>query len=677
MKKFAFCLFLLVQCSVLMAQDYVYSVTTGTAWARDNFPVISRNEKEAMSKGELLPGAPNFGKIFRQITYSYNKANVYNDSIFYHLTHEEWINMFQRRAVTYSTFYEENNKCINELLDYFKHDNVPDAAYDSLYFWTRDMYHRNINDVFLLEQFLNILLPHYETKKDSEHLVFCYMCAGLYQFQCARMGDKEASLRSEIYYHKVLNMRDQFTTFKDPLNRFYFIGAYVNLAILHTQAGNSTLLATQDLTNSMKRLFNTPKVKEYFRKDSLLSAFADWSLDLYSLRGITIYISHDLKDNKLKAQLYAAYKGFKDKINNDFSVLNNRYYAKLPYDDYLIEAFMGHITWDDALGNVINMLANDPELSDQATSNSPLKINYLNNLFETIFAIVKHSSISTEQKGFYVKEMLSRFLNIISHYHHGNYPFEKGMILAKIAQNREILQYLNREERLELLFRLIVLEQPTTYVHVTMVADLAKELATKIIDKNPQYFISLPNMTSPEDVRLHKDSIISFVEQAAIYHDLGKISMPTVVNNCIRRIFDHEYHILELHPEKSRPFFGIDPSLKPFQDIALGHHKWYNGISYPQDFNNLDSPYYSVINLVTICDCLDAATENIGRNYHHPKPFEEVLEEFKKDAGTHYDPQIIRLIDSDQETKQILKDIVQTGRYDHYFKMYTSYMTKN
>ncbi len=152
--------------------------------------------------------------------------------------------------------------------------------------------------------------------------------------------------------------------------------------------------------------------------------------------------------------------------------------------------------------------------------------------------------------------------------------------------------------------------------------------------------------------------------------------MPSVVNNCIRRIFDHEYNILTLHPQKSIPFFDIDPSLKDYRDIALGHHKWYNGRGYPATFDNRQSAYFPMISITTVCDCLDAATENIGRNYHHPKPFETVLKEFIKDAGTRYHPDIITFIRSDKETQAKLKKIVSDGRYEHYYKMYSSYLSK-
>lgn len=674
-KKITILLLVLLQCSVLMAQNYVYPVTSGTSWAREIYPKIERAQLQAMRESAPIPGAPNFGKIFKQITYTYNKSSVYNDSIFFNLSQEEWLNMFGRRASNFAQFYDDNNKAIDELKNYFSQDNVPEAAYDSLYFYTRRMFHHNDNDVFLIEDLMNILLPHYEEKQDMEHLIFCYTCAGMYHFQCARMGDREAALRSEIAYHKVMNMRNQFANFKDPLNHYYFISDYVNLAIMHTQAGNASLQESLNLTQNIKKIYSTPEVQEIFKADSLLNAYAEWSLDLFSLRGITIYISQGWKGERMKNQLYTAYKAFKTKIDNDFNSLNNRYYAKLPYDDLLIEAFMGNIPWEEAHIKARDMFIADPDLELGNNQYTPIKIGYLNNLFETTVELLSRSSASAEIKRAANKRMLARILDLISHYEHSRYPFEKGMILANIAQKEEILNYLNTQERSDLIFQLIVTEQPTTYVHVTMVADLAKTLAAKMIEKKPEFFIGVPGLMTSEDVVQQKDSLLNFIYQAAIFHDLGKITMPTVVNNCIRKIFDHEHDILTLHPQKSLPFFDIDPSISTYQDIALGHHKWYNGKGYPATFDHRNSAYFSIIGIVTVCDCLDAATENIGRNYHHPKPFETVLKEFIADIGTRYDPNIINLIRSDKQLQEDLKQIVSDGRNEHYYKMYRGYMS--
>lgn len=677
MRKILFSLLLLLYSSVLMSQNYIYPVTSGTSWARGVYPPLEQAKFKEMSMSAPLPGAPNFGQIFKQISDSYTKSNTYNDSIFFDLTHSEWTNMFGRRASTYAKFYEDNNKAIDQLKDYFSRDDVPEAAYDSLYFYTRVMYHHYIYDVFLFEDLINILLPHYEETHDVEHLIFCYICAGMYHFQCARMGDREAALRSEIAYHKVMNMRNHFADFKDPLNHYYFISAYVNLAVMHTQAGDASLPESLVLTQNIRKIYATPEVQQIFAKDSLLHEFANWSIDLFSLRGIATYISQGWKGERLKKQLYEAYIDFKNKIGNEFNSLNKFYYAKLPYEDLLIEAFMGHITWDEAQISIREMLAEDNDLKLGSNGHPEVQIGYLNNLFETSCYILDRSTLSFEEKQQSTKNMLNRMLDLVSHYDHSRNPFEKGMILENFARKKQILMYLNTEERRDLLFRLIVTQQPTTYVHVTMVADLAKVLTNKLIESKPQYFVGIPGINTVEDVLQNKDTLVGFIYDAAIFHDLGKINMPTVVNNCIRQITDHEHQILSLHPQKSLPFFDIDESLNNYKEIALGHHKWYNGNGYPASFNNLESYCFPIINIVTVCDCLDAATENVGRNYHHPKPFDVVLKEFISDSGTRYDPSIINLIRTDKSLQEALKQIVSDGRNDHYYKMYNGYMSKN
>lgn len=675
-KRILILLTILIQCSVLMAQNYTYSVTTGTAWCREVYPKIERSQIEAMSKADPIPGAPNFAQIFSKLSYTYRKSNTYNDSIYYDLSHEDWINMFKRRAVSYAQFYEEDNQALTQLQNYFKRKDVPEAAYDSLFFYTRQMYHRNINDVFLYEMFMDILVPHYEKLDDDEHLVFCYMCSGLYQYQSSRMGEEQASMRSQKYYNKVLEMKEQFANFKDPLNYYYLIAAYVNLAILHTQAGNISINGAREITQQMLDVYHKPEVQEIFHRDSLLNAFADWSYDIFCLRGITSFISQRVKNDELRDDLYKVYKEFKKKIGNNFGNLKNRYYSKLEYDDYLIEAYMGNMSWEEAHLGLRALLTKDPDMNAEGTGVPNIKINYLNNMFETAVYVLERTNRTTEEKSESMKIMLNRLLNFIRRYEHSRYPFEKGMILANIARKAEVLQYLNAEERKDLIYRLIVLEQPTTYVHVTMVATLARTLAEFLIDRQPEFFISMPNCGSVTEVQQKKDSLLDFIYEAAIFHDLGKITMPMVVNNCIRKLNDHEYRILEMHPEKSRTFFAVDPSLKAYQDIALGHHKWYNGKGYPSTFRNLSSPYYPIICLVTICDCLDAATENIGRNYHRPKPFEIVLREFIKESGTRYNPQLIDFIRWNQDVQLAMKQIVSDGRYEHYFKLYTGYMQK-
>lgn len=665
--------FLLLHCSLTYGQDYVYSVTTGTAWAREIFPREEKIQFRDNAMQPTLEDAPAFYRIFHDLEKNYKFYHQYNDSVFIPSPHPEWVKMFQRRAIEYSRIYTTNSQRLSAINEYFSREDVPDAAYDSLFFWVRHLYHRNVNDVFLYDEIIRYLLPHYEATQDIEHLVFCYSCAGLSNFQMSRMGDKTAEMRSELFFRKVLNLSANFSSFADPLNRYYFIASYINLVVLHTQADNIPLAESMSIARQMQQLYESPEVQQLMQKDSLLNSFAEWSIDLFNLRAIITYISKGHQQKNQLQTLYDNYCRVREKFGHDLVNTKNRYYAKLNYDDLMIEAYMKHLTWNEAFEQMRLLVEQDKDFQLDNEGHPKIKINYLKNLSESLITTLEHTSLSDEQKGRYIKDWINRNLGVISRYPHSIYTYEKGMILEKTARSPFILSHMNSEERRDLLYRLIVLEQPTTYVHSSMVANLSKVLAQGMIQAHPEYFVGIPGYSSVADVIANQDSLVSFVYQAAIHHDLGKISMPTVVNNCFRRLTDHEFDLLKLHPAKSVPFLHIDNSLSDYEDVAIGHHKSYDGEGYPAEFSNRKSPYYPIICLVTLCDCMDAATENVGRNYHTPKSFEKVLQEFDADKGTRYHPQLVEFIHENANVYAQMKAIVKDGRWDEYYKLYMNY----
>lgn len=667
--------FILLGCSQLSAQEYLYSVTTGTAWCREVFPREEKRQFDANAKSAPLENAPAFCKIFRAYEKNYRNYHNYNDSIFIPASHAEWIGMFQRRANVYSRIYAETTEQVKEINAYFKGKNVPDAAYDSLFFWMRHLYHRSINDAFLYEDAVEILLPHYQTKQDTEHLVFCYSLAGQAYHLMSRMGDKESEMRSKDSFQKVWNMNGQFCDFKDPLNRYYLISAYVNLSVLHNQLGNVSINEALEMTRCIKELCQLPQNQALVAQDSLLGAFEEWSIDLFNLRSIVNYLTSGNPQNQVLQQLYANYCKTREKFHGDMVNTKNRYYAKLNYDDLLVEAYMGHRSWLDVFDEMMYLILTDPELrTDEGAPK--LKINYLKNLSVTATYLLDRVPMTEENKRKAINKWIEDYLSIIERYPHGQYSIEKGLILENTATSPFLLKYLNSQQRRDLLYRLIVVEQPTTYVHVSMVANLSRVLAKGMIENHPEFFVGVPGYATADEVVAKKDSLLEFIYQAAMHHDLGKIAMPTIVNNCFRALTDHEYSIIKEHPERAIPFLHIDSSLNEYEDIAVGHHKWYNGKGYPASFENLQSAYYPIICLITICDCMDAATENVGRNYHTPKSFEKVMQEFEADKSVRYHPVLIDFINENRQVYDEMKAIVRNGRWDEYYKLYMEYFMK-
>lgn len=78
----------------------------------------------------------------------------------------------------------------------------------------------------------------------------------------------------------------------------------------------------------------------------------------------------------------------------------------------------------------------------------------------------------------------------------------------------------------------------------------------------------------------------------------------------------------------------------------------------------IKSPWRSFIDLVVICDCLDAATDNLSRNYRKNKTLNDVLPEFVKEAGTRYNPVMVKAIVGDKDLCKKLDRALTSYRYE-------------
>lgn len=228
----------------------------------------------------------------------------------------------------------------------------------------------------------------------------------------------------------------------------------------------------------------------------------------------------------------------------------------------------------------------------------------------------------------------------------------------------------------ELFLKLIVVLHPPTYVHSCMVAKFSLCLARHLIETKPEIFVDFPGCQSREKVLENKDEILDYVYYAALYHDLGKLMILDTIAMYGRKLLDSEFNLLKTHPDNGARIAGKLPSMKNYVDVIRGHHIWYDGShGYPSDFCVRKSPYKTVIDIVMTADCLDAATDSVGRSYSKGKTLEDYKKELREGAGTRYAPYLVELfedpiVDSDlhylldegrkelyRETFRLLKDV--------------------
>lgn len=238
-------------------------------------------------------------------------------------------------------------------------------------------------------------------------------------------------------------------------------------------------------------------------------------------------------------------------------------------------------------------------------------------------------------------------------------------------------RYLNtRREKEDYLFKLVVQRQIVTYMHSLMVLRLSDRIQEAVWRTHPEYFINVLGYNDIESILEHRDEITDFIHSSSVFHDIGKNHIAGIINIQHRKLFDCEFAIIKRHPEIGAQLLDQDADFAKYRDIILGHHKFYNGKGgYPASFDNTASSSRFISDLITVCDCIDAATDTFGRNYASAKDFIAVREEIIRDAGTRYNPDIAEILKDDMLAGR-LSELTRDGRESVYFEVYSKFLQK-
>jgi response regulator RpfG family c-di-GMP phosphodiesterase len=129
------------------------------------------------------------------------------------------------------------------------------------------------------------------------------------------------------------------------------------------------------------------------------------------------------------------------------------------------------------------------------------------------------------------------------------------------------------------------------------------------------------------------------LEQGALLHDIGKIGVRDSILLKRGPLTSEEWVEMREHINHGlRIVSGID-FLKGAAPVIAQHHEKYNGSGYP---NGLRGEQIHVnARIFAVADAVDAITSD--RPYHKARTFEAAVEELLRCAGTHFDPEIVKV----------------------------------
>ncbi|XMB72048.1 PAS domain S-box protein [Mycoplasmatota bacterium WC30] len=347
-----------------------------------------------------------------------------------------------------------------------------------------------------------------------------------------------------------------------------------------------------------------------------------------------IGVIHDISDLKYK-ELELVHLSQRDYLTNlynrryyfeQFKLLNNpRYYPlgvmMLDLNGLkIINDAFGHSAGDFALKTIGDVLKDSFEDKDVVSriggdeftvllpNTSSEKLQYYK---EEIIKIVKTKSVDNIELSIAIGYELKNNIN------------EKIDDIQKSAENRMYRHKTTegssvRSKAINAILHTLSEKYEAERRHSNKVSELCKEIGIKL--------------------NLREDEIKE-LEQAGLFHDIGKISIPDSILNKPGKLTFDEFEVIKSHTEVGYQILRAADEYSDLAIQALHHHERWDGKGYPNGMKGEEIPLFSRI--ICVVDAYEAMTAD--RPYRKKLSNEYAKSEIKKYAGTQFDPKISKI----------------------------------
>ena len=127
------------------------------------------------------------------------------------------------------------------------------------------------------------------------------------------------------------------------------------------------------------------------------------------------------------------------------------------------------------------------------------------------------------------------------------------------------------------------------------------------------------------------------IRRGCLLHDIGKMGVPDGILLKPGRLTEHEWQIMQQHPQLAYEMLHSITYLQPALDIPLYHHERWDGAGYPKGLKGEEIPLAA--RLFAVVDVWDAVLSE--RPYHQAWSQERALQLIEEEAGRHFDPQVV------------------------------------
>ncbi|MFZ3172680.1 MAG: HD-GYP domain-containing protein [Carboxydocellales bacterium] len=129
---------------------------------------------------------------------------------------------------------------------------------------------------------------------------------------------------------------------------------------------------------------------------------------------------------------------------------------------------------------------------------------------------------------------------------------------------------------------------------------------------------------------------ITILEEASLFHDIGKIGVPELILNKKEALGNEEFEVIKKHPAIGADIIASTSTFKEHAIIVRHHHERWDGFGYPDQLKGEEIPLEARI--LAVADTYDAMTSD--RPYRSRMPREKAIKILRECVGTQFDPVI-------------------------------------
>jgi diguanylate cyclase (GGDEF)-like protein len=188
----------------------------------------------------------------------------------------------------------------------------------------------------------------------------------------------------------------------------------------------------------------------------------------------------------------------------------------------------------------------------------------------------------------------------------------------------------------------VALERARSYENLEETFVSTVEALANALEANDEYTSShtrwITDMTLRVGAALGFEGIaLKRLELGALFHDIGKIGIPTSILLKPGPLSDDERKIMETHPELGERILEPIDRLAEVRTIVRSCHERWDGGGYPDGKAGEEIPLEARI--ILVCDAFHAMTTD--RPYRRRLSAEEACRRLREGAGTQFDPAVV------------------------------------